>query len=154
LFVALLAMGAMNYRALDGRIAVPSQPRARRADGRGSVPGRPLSLCRRVEVEAGLAIVTLFLAASIGSAPPAVDGGEARATLGEIRRVVTPEWPRLRAPTLVELDAATALGDSSVPHTSEETAWSEFGHHIAGLFVLAIALLAALERTGRAAWAR
>jgi putative copper resistance protein D len=55
---------------------------------------------------------------------------------------------------LAELSAATALGDPSTPHSAEETAWSEFGHHVSGLFVLAMGVLAMLERTGRAPWAR
>jgi putative copper resistance protein D len=152
LFIALLVMGAMNYRALHDRRALPSRPVI--AGGSGGVSTTPLRLSRRVEVEAGLAIVTLFLAASIGSAPPAVDVGEQVVTLEEIARVITPGWPRLHAPTLAELDAATALGDASVAHAPEETAWSEFGHNVSGLFVLAMALLAILERTGRAPWAR
>jgi putative copper resistance protein D len=154
LFIALLAMGALNYRALHGRITLPRWRLSRLTDGSGGASVRALVLGRRVEVEAGLAIVTLFLAASIGSAPPAVDVGEQRATLQDIGRVITPGWPRLQAPTLAELNASSALGDASVPHTAEETAWSEFGHHIAGLFILAMALLAVLERTGRAPWAR
>jgi putative copper resistance protein D len=55
---------------------------------------------------------------------------------------------------LAELSAATALGDPSTPHSAEEAAWSEFGHHVSGLFVLAMGVLAMLERTGRAPWAR
>jgi len=105
-------------------------------------------------VEAGLAIVTVFLAASIGSAPPAADVQDQRASLAEIRSVFTPQWPRLQAPSLAELAAATALGDPSTPHSAEETAWSEFGHHVAGLFVVAMGVLAMLERTGWAPWAR
>src|SRR5262249_10233651 len=143
--------GAMNYRALHARRALPARAIA---GGSGDAPTTSLRLSRRVEVEAGLAIVTLFLAASIGSAPPAGDVGEPRVTLEEIGRVLSPSWPRLQAPTLAELNAATALGDASVAHSPEETAWSEFGHHVAGLFVLAMALLAILERTGRAPWAR
>src|SRR4029453_765175 len=80
---------------------------------------RSMLFRRRLEVEAGLAIVTLFLAASIGSAPPAADVRE-RATLSEIRSVFTPQWPRLQAPSLAELSAATALGDPSTPHSAEE----------------------------------
>ena len=36
----------------------------------------------------------------------------------------------------------------------EETAWSEFGHHVAGLLIVTMGVLAILERTGRAPWAR
>jgi len=145
LFAALLAMGALNFRALRDR-------RREHPTSAGRVGS--ILLPRRLEVEAGLAVVTVFLAASIGSAPPAVDVGTERATPQEIERVFTPRWPRLSAPSLAELAAASGLGDASAPHTAEETAWSEFGHNVAGLFVLAMGLLAMLERSGRARWAR
>ncbi len=155
LFGALLAMGALNYRALRGVHGVPGE-RSHPIGGAGGLACRRVSIIlpRRLEVEAGLAVVTVFLAASIGSAPPAVDVGAERATLAEVTRVFTPGWPRLSAPSLTELAAASALGDASAPHTPEDTAWSEFGHNIAGLFVLAMGLLAMLERSGRAPWAR
>src|SRR5262249_18523071 len=103
-FAPPLALGALDHRAL---------PRAPSA--------RPPRLLRRLEVEAGLAIVTLSLAASIGSAPPAADVQEERATPAEIRSIFTPRWPRLQAPSLTELASATALGDPSAPHSAEET---------------------------------
>ena len=119
-------------------------------------PSRPSSIIlpRRLEVEAGLAIVTVLLAASIGSAPPAVDVRADRATPADLKRVFTPGWPRLSAPSLAELASASALGDADAPHTPEDSAWSEFGHHVAGMFILAMGLLAMLERSGRAPWAR
>ena len=40
------------------------------------------------------------------------------------------------------------------PRNAMDIAWSEFNHHWAGLFVLAIGLAALLERTGVARWAR
>ncbi|HXJ77445.1 MAG TPA: CopD family protein [Candidatus Methylomirabilis sp.] len=155
LFAALLAMGALNYRALRAPLDSVDGPPSRSA--RATVlPVRAGSIVwpRRLEVEAGLAIVTVLLAASVGSAPPAVDVRAERATLDEVRRVFTPGWPRLTAPTLAELATASALGDAEAPHTAEDTAWSEFGHHVAGLFILAMGLLAMLERSGRAPWAR
>jgi len=155
LFIALLTMGAMNYLALRGRDARLSRHVPRIAGGSDdALPVRSLVLRRRVEVEAGLAIVTLFLAAAIGSAPPAVDVADQRATWKEVAHVMAPGWPRLHAPTIDELNAAAALGDPLAPRAPEETAWSEFGHNVSGLFVLAMGLLAALERTGWAPWAR
>ena len=149
LFVALLAMAVLNHRALHGRLALG------RGSGRQSTTGgSPILLRRRLEVEAGLAVVTILLAASIGSAPPAVDVGAQRATLDEIRAMFTPQWPRLSTPTLAELAAASDLADPSAPRSAEITAWSEFGHNVAGLFVLAMGVCATLERTGRAPWAR
>src|SRR5499426_2083855 len=149
LFAALLAMGALNHRALHGRLTLAPWRAPRVADEGGSLLVR-----RRLEVEAGLAVVTILLAASIGSAPPAADVGNQRATWSEIRAVVfTPKWPRLSSPTLAELAAASDLSDASAPRTAEITAWSEFGHNVAGLFVVAMGLLATLERFG-VRWAR
>jgi copper resistance protein D len=149
LFVALLAMAVLNHRSLHGRLAL--SPRSGR---RSTLGGSSILLRRRLEVEAGLAVVTVLLAASIGSAPPAVDVGAQRATLDEIRAMFTPQWPRLWTPTLAELAAASDLADPNAPRTAEITAWSEFGHNVAGLFVLAMGVFATLERTGRAPWAR
>ena len=150
LFAALLVLGALNHRALHGRLALPSW---RASDGGTTLLGTVV-LRRRLEVEAGLAIVTIFLAASIGSAPPAVDVGADTATLAEIRGVLAPQWPRLAAPSLAELAAASDLGNVSAPRSAEETAWSEFGHHVAGLLIVTMGVLAILERTGWAPWAR
>jgi putative copper resistance protein D len=136
LFTALLVMGALNHRAVHGRAA-----------------DDPVRLSRRLEVEAGLAVVAVLLAASIGSASPAIDVG-AQATPAEIRALFTPQWPRLSSPSLAELAAASDLADPDSPRTAEITAWSEFGHNVAGLFVLAMGVLATLHRTGRAPWAR
>jgi putative copper resistance protein D len=155
LFIALLTMGAMNYLALRGHGARLSRRVPRIAGGSDdTLPARSLVLRRRVEVEAGLAIVTLFLAAAIGSAPPAVDVADQRATLQEVLHVMAPGWPRLHAPTIAELNLASGLGDPLAPRSPEDTAWGEFGHNVCGLFVLAMGLLAMLERTGRAPWAR
>lgn len=140
LFVALLTMGALNYLALRGQ--------------RASAPVNAIVVRRRLEVEAGLALVTVFLAASIASASPGVDAGVDRATPEEVRRLFTPGWPRLETPTPAELVATSGLGNPDVPRTAEEIAWSEFGHNVSGLFILAMGVLATLERTGRARWAR
>jgi putative copper resistance protein D len=140
LFVSLLVMGAFNHFALR------RQPAATAGDA--------IVLRRRIEVEAGLGLVTLILAASIASAPPGVDRGVARATPAEIAHLFSPRWPRLDTPTPAELLATSGLGDPDVPRTPEEIAWSEFGHNVSGLFIVAMGVLATLERTGRVPWAR
>jgi copper resistance protein D len=136
LFAALLVLGALNHRAIHGPVI-----------------GEPIRLSRRLEVDAGLAVAAVVLAASIGSAPPAIDVG-AQATPAEVRATFAPKWPRLSTPSLAELAAASDLADPDSPRTAEITAWSEFGHNVAGLFVLAMGLAATLQRTGRAPWAR
>jgi putative copper resistance protein D len=157
LFAALLTMGTLNHRAL--RRALPGGggllPSSRPAAAPPTVASSSALLVRRrIEVEAGLAVVTLLLAASIASAPPGADAGSQQATFAEVGHVFTPRWPRLETPSLADLQASSGLGDPDAPRTPEETAWSEFGHNVAGLFILAMGVLAILERTGRAPWAR
>jgi copper resistance protein D len=160
LLLGLLFLGGMNYLLVD---------RLRR------VPGTPvLRLKRFAEVEIGLGLTVLFAAASLTSQPPAIDLTADRASLHEIVERLEPRWPRFESPdhaslALIELqaqlDAAAAAnaprpqafvpGEGVVPpRNAEDIAWSEYNHHWAGLFVLAIGLLALAERTGYASWAR
>ena len=160
LLLGLLLLGGMNYLLVE---------RLRRA------PGTPvLRLKRFAEVEIGLGFTVLFAAASLTSQPPAVDLTTDRASLHEIAQRLTPHWPRFESPDharlalselQAQLDAAAAAnaprpqafvpGEGVVPpRNAEDIAWSEYNHHWAGLFVLAIGLLALAERTGYAPWAR
>jgi putative copper resistance protein D len=162
LFAALLAMGWLNHRAararsgpvgpaIGARLALGDRDASRR---RALPDPDGIVLRRRLEVEAGLAVVALVLAASIGSTPPAADAATPRATIEEVKRVFTPGWPRLRGPTVAELQAIPGLGTVDRPRMDAETAWSEFGHNISGLFILAMGVLATLEATRWAPWAR
>jgi copper resistance protein D len=155
LFSALLAMAWLNHRAVHGPLA-PASHRvpAPRSAPLALEPADALALHRRLEVECGLAVVALVLGASIGSTPPAVDAGSDRASLVEIARVLTPGWPRLESPSAADLRAIPGLGDPTAPRTPEQTAWSEFGHNVSGLFVVTMGVLATLEGTGWAPWAR
>jgi copper resistance protein D len=160
LLLGLLCLGGMNYLLVE---------RLRRSPGTSI-----LRLRRFAEVEIGLGITVLFAAASLTSQPPAVDLTEDRANLHEIVERLTPQWPRLASPThaslalselQAQIDAAAAAnaprpkafvpGEGVLPpRNAEDIAWSEYNHHWAGLFVLAIGLLALAERTGLAPWAR
>ena len=139
LFGALLVMGGLNHRA---------------ARGASPLPAGALLLRRRLEVEAGLALVTILLAASLGSAPPAADAGARQVPAEQIRTMLVPRWPRLHSPTLGELAAGAALNDPLSPRAEEDIAWSEFGHNVAGLFIIVIGTLVILDQSGRARWAR
>ncbi|HXX48501.1 MAG TPA: copper resistance protein, partial [Myxococcota bacterium] len=110
------------------------------------------------------------------SVPPAVDLRQDRLSLGELAEHMVPlTWPRLTSPdhselAIVKLQAqldaeAAAAGTRAAPayvpgagiappYTAEDIAWSEFNHHWAGIFVLAIGLLALVERIWGARWAR
>jgi len=160
LLLALLALGGMNYLLVE---------RQRRA------PGTPmLRLKRFAEVEIVIGLTVFFAAASLTSQPPAIDLTDDRASLHEIAERMVPHWPRFESPqhsTLAlselqaQIDAATAAntprpqafvpGEGVVPpRNAEDIAWSEYNHHWAGLFVLAIGVLALAERSGFAPWAR
>lgn len=135
LLAGLLALGGANFLAVR-RLPADSAP--------------PPRLRRFVETEVGLGITVLFVAASLTSLPPAVDIVADRATLGELAGRFAPQWPRFTSPALAELP----IDDPLAPRTAEDRAWSEYNHHVAGLFVLAMGLLAVLERAGGVRWAR
>jgi len=110
----------------------------------------PLRLRRYVEVELGLGLTVLFAAASLTSLPPAVDVVADRATPGEVITRFAPRLPRLSSPPI----EALPIHDKEAPRTPEDRAWSEFNHHISGIFVLVMGLLGLLAATKRARWAR
>jgi putative copper resistance protein D len=160
LLVALLFFGAMNNRIIarmtrDSGVSV-------------------LRVRRFAEVEIAIGFTVLFAAASLTSQPPAVDLVNDRASLAEIAERFAPRLPRFTSPDRdqlalfalqAQLDAAAAKdaprpqafvpGEGILPpRNAADIAWSEYNHHLAGLLVLAIGLLALLDRTGKARWAR
>ena len=132
----LLLLGAANFLALR-----------RRRDATVTAPQR---LRRFIEVEIGLGLTVLFAAASLTSLPPAIDVVADRATLAEVATRFTPQWPRLTSPSIEELP----VDDPNAPRTDADRAWSEYNHHVSGLCVLTMGLLALLHVTGRVRWAR
>jgi putative copper resistance protein D len=136
LLAALLLLGGLNLLSVRPRSPRAAAPAAR--------------LRWLVEAEIGLAVTALFVAASLTSLPPSVDVVADRATLSEVATRFTPQWPTLRSPPLTDLPIA----DPAAPRTAADISWSQFNHHWSGLFVLAMGLLALLERTRRAPWAR
>lgn len=132
LLAAALALATANFRAV-WRAAATSTVR----------------LTRFVEVELGLGVTILFAAASLTSLPPAVDVRADRATVTEVAARFVPAPPRLVSPAIGDL---LRVADPLMAPLGErkpiERAWSEYNHHWAGLFVLAMGLLAALESLG------
>ena len=110
----------------------------------------PLQVRRFVEVELGLGLTVLFAAASLTSLPPAVDVVTDRATFAEVLTRFTPRLPTLTSPPI----EALPVDDREAPRTDEDRAWSEYNHHVAGLFVIAMGLLAIMQRFDGARWAR
>ena len=131
----LLVLGALNSRAI------------RRMDG--APEADQVALRRFVEVEVGLGVIVLFAAASLTSLPPAVDLTHDRATLAEVATRFTPRMPTLRSPSISEMP----IDDPLAPRNDADRAWSEFNHHVSGILVLIMGLLALLHATGRARWA-
>ena len=160
LFLMLLALGGLNFLSVE-RL---------RADPAASV----IRLRRCAEAEVGIGIAVFFAAASLTSVPPSVDLTQDRASWSDIVSRNWPQWPRLASPdhdTLAipelqaKLDAEAAhravhASDAFVPGSGEvpprnaaDIAWSEYNHHWAGIFVVAIGLLALLNQAG-VAWAK
>lgn len=136
MLAALLVLGAFNARAIRGMGDAATADQA--------------TLRRFVEVEVGLGLTVMFAAASLTSLPPAVDLTADRATLSEVATRFTPRMPTLRSPSLSEMP----IDDPNAPRNDADRAWSEFNHHVAGILVLAMGLLAVLHATTGARWAR
>ena len=155
MFAALLLLGLGNFLVVERLRADPATP--------------VLRLRRFAEVEVGIGFSIFFAAASLTSVPPAVDLTQDRVTWTEIAERNTPHWPRLASPdhdslALSELQAQldaeatrakTAPPPAVVPGSGElparnaaDIAWSEYNHHWAGLFVVAVGLLGLLQHAG------
>ena len=161
MFTMLLALGLGNFLVTERMRRDPTTP--------------VLRLRRFAEVEIGIGFTVFFAAASLTSVPPAIDLTTDRATWHEIvardlsprlPTLVSPDHARLGIPALqAQLDAeararaaepraAFVEGSGEMPpRNADDIAWSEYNHHWAGLFVLAIGLLALLNQAG-VRWAR
>jgi putative copper resistance protein D len=143
LMTAVLLLGGLNFLLIR---------RWTRGAGKPSPAPR---LRPFVEAEVGIGITILLAAASLTSLPPAVDVVTDRATPAEVAARFVPKLPRLVSPPVEQLLAAAApIDDTLSARQPEEYAWSEYNHHTAGFFVFAMGVLALLDRTGRARWAR
>ena len=135
ILAGLLGLGALNFGAVRRLADAPDV--------------LPLRVRRFVEVELGLGVTVLFAAASLTSLPPAVDVVRDRATVGEVATRFTPRLPALTSPSISEMP----VDDRNAPRTDADRAWSEYNHHFAGFFVLAMGLFAVMQ-AGGARWAR
>lgn len=155
MFGALLLLGFGNFRLI-----------------RSLRPHRDTSITRLrrfAEVEIGIGFTLFFAAASLTSVPPGIDLTQDRVTWHEIVERNRPVWPRLQSPDhdslalpalQARLDAEAAAnvqkplpafvpGAGLLPdRNAADIAWSEYNHHWAGLFVIAIALLAMANQAG------
>jgi putative copper resistance protein D len=164
LLAGLLGLGAMHFRMVERLRADPSTP--------------ILRMRRFAEAEIGVGLSVFALAASITSSPPAIDEicdqvpwsvTVARMAPVWPPRLASPDYDALAIPALQNTLDAEAAADAAAPQHPRafvpgeglpaprlpaDIAWSEYNHHWAGIFVIVIGLLAMLEKTGRAPWAR
>ena len=160
MFLMLLGLGGMNFLLVERLRGNPAAPVNR--------------LKRFAEVEVGIGFTIFFAAASLTSVPPAVDLTRDRVSFHEIVERNTPVWPRFASPDhdvlalpalqaqldaqatqshTHEMEAFTPGAGELAPRNAADIAWSEYNHHWAGIFVLAIGLLALLNQAGLR-WAR
>ena len=128
LLLVTLALAALNFATARG------VSRANCATLRHRLP-------RLVESEVALLLVLVFAATGLSALPPPTDQPpHARATAVEVAEVFRPKLPSLATPSL----AAMRQSDTAPPGTPrsrEAYLWSNFSHNVAGLMLLAMALV-------------
>jgi copper resistance protein D len=158
-FGCLLLLGAANYFILRGV-------------GPVSTSGAK-SLARFGEVEVGIGLTVILVAASLTSLPPGADLTQDRVTLHEIATRFAPRMPRFSSPNAKELSKTTkeiiAQGEAegqkipaafipgqfaSSTNGPADIAWSEYNHSWAGIIVFLMGVLALLSRSRYFPWAK
>ncbi len=109
-----------------------------------------------LEVEILILLTILFTAASLASQPPAVDIPHLTATWQEVLNMFAPRVPRWESPTHEALLAGEAGRVAIVGQIPSEaaTAWSDYNHNIAGIFLTVMSFFAMLSFSNRFRWAR
>jgi putative copper resistance protein D len=154
MLAAVLLLGGVNFLLIRNATREDPLPRLRRL----------------IEAEVGIGITLILMAASLTAQPPAIDQISETVTLAQIYQRFKPTVPRLTYDYVAE--AASDTGESAsgaipndrameynidgyplTPRMINDSIASESNHHWMGLVVLAMGLLAGLERTSRAPWA-
>ncbi|MGE5504724.1 MAG: copper resistance D family protein [Actinomycetota bacterium] len=113
-----------------------------------------MRLRRFAEVELGIGLTIMFVAASLASQPPGIDQAADQATWAEIYERIVPMPPRLESPTPDQLTQFGVAGaQQSELSEAMDRAWSEYNHNWAGIWVTLVGVLALLSRSGKARWA-
>ncbi|GFO73178.1 copper resistance protein D [Bathymodiolus japonicus methanotrophic gill symbiont] len=109
-----------------------------------------------IEAETFVLITLLFTAASLASQPPAIDIPELTATWGEVLHSFAPRIPRTTSPSHAALLAGEAGRLAIIGQTpsAAATAWSDYNHNIAGIFVTVMSLFAMLSYRKSLTWTR
>jgi putative copper resistance protein D len=100
-----------------------------------------------IEAETFVLITLLFTAASLASQPPAIDIPNLTASWQEVLNAFTPRIPRTQSPTHEALIAGEAGRVAIIGQIPSEaaTAWSDYNHNIAGIFLTVMSFLAMLS---------
>jgi putative copper resistance protein D len=109
-----------------------------------------------IEVETLILLTILFTAASLASQPPAVDIPHLTASWEEVLNMFAPRMPLWQSPTHEALIAGEAGRVAIVGQIPSEaaTAWSDYNHNIAGIFLTSMSFFAMLSYFPRFGWAK
>lgn len=104
-----------------------------------------------IEAEAFVLITLLFTAASLASQPPAIDIPNLTASWQEVLDMFTPRIPRTASPSHQALIAGEAGRIAIIGQVPSEaaTAWSDYNHNIAGIFLTTMSFFAMLSYVKR-----
>ncbi|MCF7987566.1 MAG: CopD family protein [Methylovulum sp.] len=100
-----------------------------------------------IEAEAFVLITLLFTAASLASQPPAIDIPNLTASWQEVLDMFSPRIPRIASPSHQALIAGEAGRVAIIGQVPSEaaTAWSDYNHNIAGIFLTTMSFFAMLS---------
>jgi putative copper resistance protein D len=94
-----------------------------------------------VEGEVLLLLVLVFAATGLSALPPPADQpAHEQATAAEVAEVFRPKLPSLQTPSLEAMRQTDGTAPGS-PRSREAYLWSNFSHNVAGLMLLAMALV-------------
>ncbi|WP_428355825.1 copper resistance D family protein [Methyloprofundus sp.] len=146
--ILLLAI-ALGFAWLNRSAVLKYETSANRQDVFNRVP-------YYIEAETFVLITLLFTAASLASQPPAIDIPGLTASWSDVLHSFAPRIPRITSPSHAALLAGEAGRTAIIGQTpsAAATAWSDYNHNIAGIFVTVMSLFAMLSYRKSFTWTR